>query len=270
MVASTIVRICSAQIASVWDDPEKTLEKIAPFVSHAAASGAGLIAFPEQFATGWDPSSGTHTQDSSGDIVSELTELAKKHSIAILGSFRERGSPLPKNTAIVIGKDGKVLARYAKMHLFTPGGENNGFMPGAGPATFQLGPLTCGLAICYDLRFPELFRLYAKEGVQAMFVPAAWPGSRMRPWELFITARACENQMYVCGINTTGTTPVENYTGNSMTADPYGSVISRANNAEQLLFSDLDVSVVARARADFPVAKDCRRDIYLAISGRKE
>ncbi|MDD4137506.1 MAG: carbon-nitrogen hydrolase family protein [Methanoregula sp.] len=262
------VRICSAQIASVWDDPDKTLKKAGVFVTHAAASGAALICFPEQFATGWDPRSGNHTEDCDGNIISVLRELAQENNISILGSFREKNDLLPKNTAVAIGRNGGILAKYAKVHLFSPGGEDVGFAPGSQLGIFTLGTLTCGIAICYDLRFPELFRLYAKKGVQVVFIPAAWPGSRMKHWELFITARACENQMYVTGINTTGRTPVDTYTGGSMTVDPYGSVISRANEAEQLLFCDLNPAVVKTARASFPVAKDRREDLYHALSGR--
>ncbi len=262
------VRICSAQITSVWEDPEQTLKKAGLFVSHAAASGAVLVCFPEQFATGWDPRAGTHVEDSDGRIVATLRELAKDNDIAILGSFRERNTPRQKNTAIVIGRDGRVLAKYAKIHLFSSGGEQEGFAPGAELGIFTLGPFTCGIAVCYDLRFPELFRLYAKKGVQVVFIPAAWPESRMKHWDLFISARACENQMYVMGINTTGRTPVDTYIGGSMTADPYGSVISRANDAEQLLFCDLDPAAVETARTSFPVARDFRDDLYQALSGR--
>jgi predicted amidohydrolase len=98
--------------------------------------------------------------------------------------------------------------------------------------------------------------------VQAVFVPAAWPQIRIRHWELFIQARALENQMYIIGVNTTGQTPVESYSGTSITADPQGMIISRANEAEQLLFCDLDPSVVEEARRSLPVAKDRKDQVY--------
>lgn len=268
MVDSQVIRICSAQIASVWDAPDKTLEKIGLFVHHAATSGAALISFPEQFATGWDPYSGSHIQESDGTIVSALREMAKENGIGILGSFRRKGETHPENTAIAISSDGAILATYAKIHLFSHGGEDACFSPGSDLGIFTLGPLTCGIAICYDLRFPELFRLYAQRGVQVVFIPAAWPESRMKHWELFITARACENQMYVSGINTTGRTPVDTYAGGSLTADPQGSIVSRANETEQLLFCDLDPGIVTRTRADFPVVRDCREDLYQKLAGR--
>lgn len=262
----SLIRICSAQISSIWEEPEKTLEKAGILVRHAAASGAALICFPEQFATGWDPQSSRNTQDLDGSIVTGLRKLAQKHRISILGSFRQTGQSLPRNTAVVIADDGRVLAMYSKIHLFSPGNEQSGYAQGNDLGIFPLGPVTCGIAICYDLRFPEIFRLYAQKGVQVVFVPAAWPAQRLRHWELFITARAAENQMYIIGVNTTGTTPVDTYPGNSMTADPNGTVISRANEAEQLVFTDIDPAAVTTTRLHLPVEKDRRDALYHSLA----
>ncbi len=264
------VRVCSAQCSSSWEDPDKTLARAELFVRHAAECSANLICFPEQFATGWDPGSHNNIETLDGSIVTALRNYAKDYTIAILGSFRERSSPFPKNTALAIGNDGRILASYSKIHLFSPSHEENMFRPGEGLGIFSLGSLTCGIAICYDLRFPALFRVYALKGVQAVFVPSAWPQSRIRYWELFIAARAAENQMYVIGVNTTGKTPVDTYSGASITADPHGVIISRANAAEQLLFSNIDPDDVERTRSAFPVGKDCRDDLYHALLGKKD
>ncbi len=264
-----VVRICSAQIASIWEEPEKTLENAGRLVRHAAASGAALICFPEQCATGWDPLPRRNIQDIHGSIVSSLQAFAKESGIGILGSFRQAGDPLPKNTAVAIGRDGRILATYAKMHLFSHGHEDEGNAPGRDLGLFTIGPLRCGIAICYDLRFPELFRLYARRGVHAVVVPSAWPRSRTRHWELFIQARALENQMYIIGVNTTGRTPVESYAGNSMTADPQGAVISRAGGAEQLIFADLDPAAVAAARRQLPVERDRRDALYRSLGSEE-
>ena len=262
----SVVRICSAQIASIWEEPEKTLEKAGVFIRHAAASGADLICFPEQFATGWDPQPWKNIQDIHGSIVSSLQGYAKEYGIGILGSFRQAHDPLPKNTAVAIGRDGRILSTYAKMHLFSSGHEDEGNSPGTDLGVFTFDSLTCGIAICYDLRFPDLFRLYAHKGVQVVFVPSAWPHIRTRHWDLFIQARALENQMYVIGVNTTGQTPIELYSGDSMTADPLGIIISRANDAEQLIFTDLDPAIVDTARRQFPVDKDRKDALYRALS----
>lgn len=268
MTDEMVVRVCSAQISSIWEDPDRTLEKAELFVRHAAGSGAALICFPEQFATGWDPQSGKHVQEPDGQIVTSLQKMAEEHGIAILGSFRERHDPLPKNTVVAISNNGRILATYAKMHLFSPGEEHHGFTPGTDLGLLTIGNLRCGIAICYDLRFPDLFRIYAQHGVQAVFVPAAWPQARIHHWELFIQARALENQMYVTGINTTGVTPVDSYAGASMTADPQGKIICRANAAEQLLFCDLDPSVVRETRKSLPIANDRRDSLYESLSSK--
>jgi predicted amidohydrolase len=262
----SVVRICSAQISSIWEEPEQTLEKAGLFIRHAAASGADLVCFPEQFATGWDPQPHKNIQDIDGGIVTSLRNYAKDYGIGIIGSYRQVNNPLPKNTAVAIGSDGSILSVYAKMHLFSYGHEDAGNSPGTDLGIFSLGSLTCGIAICYDLRFPELFRLYARNGVQVVFVPSAWPHARTRHWELFIQARALENQMYVIGVNTTGRTPIESYGGNSMAADPQGAVISRADEAEQLVFTDICPEAVDQARRQFPVQQDCRDALYHALS----
>jgi predicted amidohydrolase len=259
------VRVCSAQITSTWEDPDHTLARVEEFTQHAANCGAKLICFPEQFATGWDPLPLKNIQDIHGTIISSLQEYAKKYRIGIIGSLREKHDPLPKNTAIAIGSDGRILASYAKMHLFSFCHEHEGNTPGTDLGIFTLDSLTCGIAICYDLRFPELFRLYAQKGVHAVFVPSAWPQRRVRHWELFITARAAENQMYVIGVNTIGTTPVDQYSGASMTADPQGAIVSRANEAEQLLFTDIDPGEVTRTRDGFPIENDRKDALYHSL-----
>jgi predicted amidohydrolase len=262
------MRCCSAQIGSVWEDPDKTLENAENCFSRASRDGAALISFPEQFATGWDPCSPKNIEDLSGTIVTGLSRLAKKYSIAVVGSFRETFTPKPRNTAIAIDPKGEILATYAKVHLFTPGHEDQAFSPGTGLATFTLEDVHIGLALCYDLRFPELFRLYRREGVHAVIVPAAWPKSRMRHWELFIRSRAAENQMYIAGVNTTGVNPVDLYAGASMTADPQGSIIARAGPERELLYYEIDTRVVERARQDFPVENDRKDDLYSTLRER--
>ena len=256
------MKCCSAQIASCWEKPEKTLAKAEVCIKRAASLGAAIIAFPEQFATGWDPCSDRHVQERSGQIVSALKKYAQEYSVAVLGSFREWYQPLPKNTAFAVDSDGSILAWYAKMHPFTYAHEERYFAAGEDIAVFDLLGMKFGIAICYDLWFASIFHIYAAKGVHGVFVPAAWPASRARHWELFIMARAAENQMYVIGINTVGKTPVDSYSGASMTADPDGTVISRAVDHEELVVSELDPARVEQTRSKFPVHKDHRTELY--------
>jgi omega-amidase len=265
------MRCCSVQTTGVWESPEKNLIRAEQLISEAARTGAGLVAFPEQHLTGWDPESSKNCEENTGPAVTGLRRLAKKYSIAIIGSFREVAAPKPKNTVVAIGSNGEILAQYSKIHLFTPGHEDRAFSPGTGLATFSIDGIRFGLAICYDLRFPELFRLYRSEGVQAVIVPAAWPENRIRYWELFIPSRAAENQMYVAGVNTTGTTPVDRYSGSSLTADPHGTIIARAGPGEELLFYDIDPALAESVRQEFPVNDDRKDALYISLmSGQNE
>jgi Predicted amidohydrolase len=264
------MRCCSAQTTGVWESPEKNLVSSERLILDAARAGADLVAFPEQYFTGWDPESSQNCEEITGPVVTGLRRLAREHSIAIVGSFREVSAPKPKNTVVAIGSDGKILAKYSKIHLFTPGHEDRAFSPGTGLASFTLCGVRFGLAICYDLRFPELFRLYRSAGVHAVIVPAAWPENRIRYWELFIQSRAAENQMYVAGVNTTGTTPVDRYSGSSMTADPHGTIIARAGEGNELLYYDIDPALAETVRRDFPVNDDRRDALYVSLMENRQ
>ncbi len=264
------LRLCIAQISSVWEDPSGSLEKVRPLISEAACEEASVICFPEQFATGWDPLSKHHFQPPEGQIVTTLKKYAGDYKIAILGSFREEGAPGPKNTSVLIGADGEAHAKYSKCHLFSPSGEQLSYRPGDRIALFTLAGMRCGIAICYDLRFPPLFRAYAHAGAEAVFVPAAWPASRIVQWELLIRARALEHQMYIIGINTTGTTPVDSYNGHSLISGPDGEVITRAGEEEELLYAVVDSARVEAARRSFPVEKDRRADLYHRLLKRTD
>lgn len=258
------MKLYCAQISSTWEEPAETLARAEVCISRAAREGGDLVCFPEQFATGWDPSSMMHLQDVSGPIPSWLRELAMEYRIAILGSYREAGRSRPLNTAVAISSDGEILGTYAKCHLFTPAHEDLVYTRGDTTAIFSVAGIRFGVAICYDLRFTSLFRLYADSGVQAVLVPAAWPESRLDHWELFIRARAVEYQIYVAGINTTGVTPVDLYAGGSMVADPTGGLACRAGRGEELLGCELDRDFVERVRNAFPVTLDRRDDLVVS------
>jgi predicted amidohydrolase len=231
-------------------------------IEKAAAEGAAIVCFPEQFTTGWDPGSVSNSQPHDGEIFQTLSGYAIRHNIAVLGSLRLQEEGKLFNACMVIGNDGTLLASYRKVHLFSPLKEGANYHPGESIATFQLGGMTFGLAICYDLRFPPLFRVYATAGVDCMLVPSAWPASRMDAWELFIRTRAIENQVFVAGINTVGITPVDWYSGNSMVAGPTGVIISRAPEAEGITCADLDPRAIEEARQVIHVEEDRKTGLY--------
>jgi predicted amidohydrolase len=256
------MKACIAQFRSAWEDTRENLRRARSQVREAASRGADLICFPEQFLTGWSPDAARHAEGMDGLLVQELQEMARASGIHLLGAIAEQGSPKPRNTCVAVGPQGQVLATYAKTHLFTPAGEQLHYHPGDRIATFSVGTCRCGIAICYDLRFAPLFRLYSLAGVHCMLVPAAWPCRRMPAWEALVAARAVEIQGYVLGTNTTGDTPVEEYCGGSLAADPNGRIIARAGTGEELLEVEVDPAAADTLRHRIPVQKDFRPDLY--------
>jgi len=257
-----VVKIALAQVTPAWEDPLATLRKVEPFVATAATEGAEIICFPEQFATGWDPSSKSHAQQVNGEIVRTLSNYAKDYKIALLGSLRLVEEGRLFNSSIIANKDGAIIAIYRKVHLFSPLMEGASYHAGENIATARIGGMTFGIAICYDLRFAPLFRIYATAGADCVLVPSAWPASRMEAWELFIRTRAMENQMFVAGINTVGTTPVDRYPGNSIVAGPAGNIVVRAPDTEGVFFADLDPGSIRRARDAIRVEEDRKTGLY--------
>ena len=255
--------LCTAQISPCWQNPNCTLTSIKTRIAEAIECDASFISFPEQVITGWDPlDEKNFIQTEDDEIVSVLKEYARDFGIGLLGSYREMHQPYPRNTAIAIGPDGHLLARYSKVHLFSPGHEDRAYFPGEEIALFSYDGCRCGIAICYDLRFADLFRLYRDAGADLMLVPSAWPASRMRHFELFITTRAVEFQMYVAGINTVGETPVDRYTGGSLVVGPDGTILSRGSEVEELLFTEVSPDHVVEVRDRFPVHHDRRNELY--------
>ncbi|MDN7025376.1 nitrilase [Methanoculleus sp. FWC-SCC1] len=252
-----------AQMAGLGHRPAENLHRADVLAGRAADAGAALVCFPEQFTTGWSP----HVPSGSGEglegpTVSALRRTARDHGIAVLGSFLEHTGGKPRNTAVAIDDAGTVVATYAKIHLFSPGGEDRSCTPGEETATFTVDGMTFGIAVCYDLRFPELFRIYADAGADCILVPSAWPCSRLRHFELFVTARALENQCYVLGINAAGGEEPDLPCGGSIAADPDGSIIARGDTNERLIFTELDRDRIRAARSRIPALKDRKSDLY--------
>ncbi|MDD1675899.1 MAG: hypothetical protein LUQ17_04340 [Methanomicrobiales archaeon] len=255
------------QMAGIWEDPAATLRKAEGYVRQAADSGAALVCFSEQFATGWSPRSPRFSEEMGGPITGELSRLAQDYRLSILGSFVEATPTRPRNTCVVFDRQGDPLASYAKLHLFSPTEEDRNYLPGESLAIFEIQGFTFGIAICYDLRFAPVFHLYAERGVDCVIVPAAWPCRRIRHWELLVATRALENQIYMAGVNRTGNTPEDEYCGHSLIAKPTGTVLRKAGEEEELICGEIDRALIEEVREAIPVLKEFRSDLYSRLSG---
>jgi len=224
-----------------------------------AQDGADLVVLPELWPQGgfaydrWDD----EAQPLDGPIVRALRNAAREVGALVhMGSLVERDDTGRLfNTSVLIGRDGRVLATYRKIHLFGFGeGEPKLMTPGDSLVVHD----GLGLATCYDLRFPELFRGLLSAGAEVVLMPAAWPAKRVGHWRLLAQARAIEDQTYVVACNTGGTHSGVAMGGASIVVDPWGSVLAEAGTGEEVLAVTLDRDLVGRTRAAFPVLADRR------------
>ncbi|MFB7744898.1 carbon-nitrogen family hydrolase [Streptomyces sp. NPDC056132] len=202
---------------------------------------------------------GTDGGAPAGATVREMSEAAREAGVWLhAGSVPERGADgVLYNTSLVFSPDGELAHSYRKIHRF---GFDKGeaVLMGAGSqlVTVPLPDLTLGLATCYDLRFPELFRGLVDAGAQAFVIPAGWPERRRAHWTLLARARAVENQAYVLACGTGGTHAGVEQAGHSIAVDPWGEVLAEAGPGEEVLIVDLDPARVAETREVFPALKD--------------
>ncbi len=254
-------------------DFDRNVARAKDLIQEAAHHGASLVALPEHFAyMGPEEKSPPSAQPLDGPLVQEFRALARNLGIILLlGSFPEAAVPERPyyNTSVLIGIGGQILARYRKMHLFDveiAGGptfcESRHVQAGSEVTAASLAPtpFIAGLSICYDLRFPELYRALADRSANLLFIPAAFTLATGRDhWEVLIRARAIENQAYVVapaqwGEHSKGR---KSY-GRALIVDPWGTVLAQAPDQEGIIYAELDHDRLTRLRQEMPVLRHRR------------
>jgi predicted amidohydrolase len=257
-----------------YTDDEPVPDRVARVTSLVRAqTGADLVVLPELWAAGgfsydrW----AERAEGIDGPVVQALAGAARDlgavvHAGSIIERARTAGEGLADgaqglwNTSVLLSPRGDTLAGYRKIHRFGFGeGEPRLLQAGRRPVATPLpdGTVT-GLATCYDLRFPELFRLLVDAGARLVIVPAAWPAVRVDAWTLLGRARAVENQFVVVQCNTAGTHAGVTMGGHSQIVDATGAVLAEAGSSEEVLVADVDLAAVDRWREAFPVLADRR------------
>jgi predicted amidohydrolase len=225
-----------------------------------------MIVLPEMFATGFSMNVDRTAQGPKRETEKYLRELARRHSAVVLGgvvgSVSTSPSPEPSansqatNEAVAFDSHGNELVRYRKMRPFTPAGEHLHYAAGNSHQIFAWNDMQVSPFVCYDLRFPEIFRPAALQGAELIVVVANWPATRSEHWVRLLQARAIENQAYVMGVNRCGADPKLQYDGRSVAFDPLGQLMHEANAEPQVLMIDVSTDVVRGWRAQFPALKD--------------
>ncbi len=256
------------------EDKAKNLKTAERLVRLAAERGARFVALPETFSCcGRLDIMARRSEPLAGSSLRRMAALARRLKLYLLaGSIFERASArgMAYNTSVLFGPAGNVVAAYRKMHLFEADiaghvgvRESDVLLPGAGVAAARTDLGTVGLSICYDLRFPELYRALSARGAEILCVPSAFTMMTGKDhWEVLLRARAVENQVYViapnqCGTHASGTVTY----GHSMIVDPWGLVLAAVSDGEGIALAELDPAVLAQARKKVPALRGRRNDI---------
>jgi omega-amidase len=263
------IKISLGQMDVCFGDPAANFATVTRMTEEAKRRGSDLILFPELWSTAYDLTHASHYASSlTSGLFADLSALAQRTGIHILGSTLSLlGENKFGNTLTVFAPDGSLLADYSKIHLFRLMNERQYLTAGDKPVMVDLPFGRAGLAICYDLRFPELFRGYALAGSQMIFLPAEWPHPRLSHWQTLVRARAIENQMFVFACNRVGRDPSNMFFGHSLVVDPWGEILAEGGEGEELITVVADPAKVEEARRKIPILQDRRPEVYRYLEG---
>jgi len=261
------MKVAVAQISCSLGDPKANLSKVSDFSQRAKKAGAELILFPEMTDTGYSmPVIQKHANHWKTGFVAGLQEIANELSLAIVSGVSERDGDSIYNSQVLVNGKGDIIAKYRKTHLYSvaPVEEQTCFAPGDNFESFTLGDLRFGFSICYDLRFPELYRkLVTEKNVDAFIISSAWPFPRVEHFRVLAQARAIENQSYVIASNRVGKDDDLWFCGSSAIIDPRGVVIAAASaDREELIQADLSQELVRSVRQRVESLAHRREDLY--------
>jgi predicted amidohydrolase len=248
---------CQFDIA--WENPKANFARIRALLEEVKPGPGSLVVLPELCATGFSMNVAQIADPEGGVTEQFLAACARDWKVYVLGGAVVRGEDgWGRNQALAFSPESQLLARYSKMQPFTLGGESAHYRAGTAPVVFQWHNALVAPLICYDLRFPEVFRAAVRLGAQVFTVIANWPVVRVQHWVTLLQARAIENQAWVVGVNRCGTDPKHIYPGRSLVVNPHGEIVASAGDAPGVTAATIDIDAVTHWRRDFPALKDMR------------
>ena len=254
------MRIYGIQADLEWEDKNANFTKIRSLLDYKNIQKESLIVLPETFSTGFSMNLKVTAMNEPGQTESFLSGLAKDKKCWVTGGLIEPTSEDQKgsNRSVTFSPDGEKLASYGKIQPAAVYREDEVHEPGDRIDIFPLGGFHACPLICYDLRFPELFRIGMQKGANLFIVIACWPKIRIEHWVALLRARAIENLSYVIGINRVGSDPNLEYGGRSLIIDPKGEILADGGEEEGVLEMKIDPAFVDQWRGEFPVLKHAR------------
>jgi predicted amidohydrolase len=253
------MHLLAIQLDVRWEDRHANHARVHELLSNIAVPPNSLLVLPEMFDVGFSMNTAATDPGEASTSESFCRELARDHRCAVLAGVVSRAANGKlANEALVYSPDGRELTRYRKQQPFTPPGEHVHYPAGHRHVLFDWQGARVAPFICYDLRFPELFRPAARDGAELIVVIASWPDPRSEHWVRLLQARAIENQAFVLGVNRCGQDPSFHYDGRSSLFDPHGKQLFEADAKPQVLHAEIDVAEARRWRALFPALRDMR------------
>jgi predicted amidohydrolase len=257
------MQFVACQLDIAWEDKATSHERARALLAAVDIKPGGLVLLPEMFATGFSMNVGTIAENEDGPTHAFLAELAQDLQSCVIGGVVTRAPDgRGRNQAVAFDPAGRLLARYSKMHPFSYAGETKYYEAGTSIVTFKWQDFTVAPFVCYDLRFPEIFRRAVRKDADLMVVIANWPQPREEHWLALLRARAIENQCYVAGVNRAGTDPQVPYGGHSLIVGPRGETVAEAGDGTQVLVAEIDRSPLVEYRRQFPALADMHGEFF--------
>lgn len=237
-------------------DVEGNLNKVERILPQLRDAGVQLAVFPEMWSGGFMYSVLREMAENTPKVLEQLRAWAVQYRMVLVGSLPEAEGDKVFNTSYVLDTNGEVAGEYRKMHLFSLTGEPDYFGRGQVPLVCDTRAGRLGVAICYDLRFPELLRRLALDGAEILCLSALWPAVRVDHWSLLLRSRAIENQLFVIGCNGCGIEGNTQYGGASAIISPKGKLLAESGEREEIIIARLDFSEMVDFRSHLPCFSD--------------
>jgi omega-amidase len=248
------MKIGLVQMDIVWESKKDNVRRAEQYVEQAARNGCDILVFPEMFNTGFSMNVAVTCEPSNGETSEALSRMAGRYGVNLIAGYAVNGKNKGKgrNQSAVFDRAGKQVGTFVKRHSFAFADEDRFYDAGETSMTFEVEGMPSSLFICFDLRFPEVFREVAGR-VKTIFVLANWPSKRVEHWEVLLRARAIENQAFVIGVNRTGTDGNGiDYPGKSKVFGPMGNEICSGSAKEELVIGEIVPEEVDEVRKTFP------------------
>lgn len=254
-------KVAAIQFNITLGDIEHNLHTVEAALKRVADQDVQLAVLPEMWSAGYDYKRLKKHAAETPRVVGAICQLSAEHNMVVVGSLPEEENGKIYNTAYVVDC-GKLLASYRKLHMFSTMGEDRFLSPGDKTLVVPTSAGRLGVAICYDLRFPELFRKMALEGAEIICLPAEWPKPRQENWRILLQARAMENQLFVAATNCCGIQDKLDFFGMSLLLSPRGEILAEGGATETELIATFDYQEMVDYRAQIRCYHDRRPEIY--------